>query len=84
MSPQHALFARATAAIAEQGILPKADRPQRSRRSDNRGVEGESCHVPVDPDQPVDIPGTIAEQNASFEAFDPVTGEATTAPGSGS
>jgi hypothetical protein len=44
--------------------------------SDDRGVECEFCHLMVDPDQQVNIPGTTEEQNAPFEAFDPLTGEA--------
>jgi hypothetical protein len=44
--------------------------------SDDRGVECEFCHLLVDPDQQVNIPGTVEQQNAPFEAFDPDTGEA--------
>jgi len=44
--------------------------------SDDRGVECEFCHLLVDPDEPLNIPGTTEEQNAPFEAFDPLTGEA--------
>jgi len=44
--------------------------------SDDRGVECEFCHLMVDPDQPLSIPGTTEEQNTPFEAYDPVTGEA--------
>jgi len=44
--------------------------------SDDRGVECEFCHLLVDPDEPVNIPGTTEEQNPPFEAFDPDTGEA--------
>ncbi|MBD3868933.1 MAG: hypothetical protein IFK94_12465 [Acidobacteria bacterium] len=43
--------------------------------SDDRGVECEFCHLMVDPDQPTNVTGTVEEQNAPFEAFDPVTGE---------
>jgi hypothetical protein len=43
--------------------------------ADDRGVECEFCHLMVDPDEQVNIPGTTEEQNAPFEAFDPVTGE---------
>ena len=43
--------------------------------SDDRGVECEFCHLMVDPDQPVNVPGTVEEQNAPFEAYDPATGE---------
>jgi len=43
--------------------------------SDDRGVECEFCHLMVDPDEQVNIPGTTEEQNAPFEAFDPETGE---------
>jgi hypothetical protein len=44
--------------------------------ADDRGVECEFCHLLVDPDQPVNVPGTVEEQNPPFEAFDPDTGEA--------
>jgi hypothetical protein len=44
--------------------------------SDDRGVECEFCHLLVDPDQPVNVAGTVEEQNAPFEAYDPDTGEA--------
>ncbi len=44
--------------------------------SDDRGVECEFCHLLVDPDQAVNITGTVEEQNSPFEAYDPVTGEA--------
>jgi hypothetical protein len=44
--------------------------------SDDRGVECEFCHLLVDPDLPVNVPGTTEEQNSPFEAYDPVTGEA--------
>jgi hypothetical protein len=44
--------------------------------ADDRGVECEFCHLMVDPDQPLTIPGTTEEQNPPFEAFDPDTGEA--------
>jgi hypothetical protein len=44
--------------------------------ADERGVECEFCHLLVDPDAPVNIPGTTEEQNAPYEAFDPVSGEA--------
>ena len=43
---------------------------------DDRGVECEFCHLLVDPDPASVITGTTPEQNAPFEAFDPVTGEA--------
>lgn len=43
--------------------------------SDDRGVECEFCHLMVDPDQPISIAGTVEEQNAPFEAYDPDTGE---------
>jgi mono/diheme cytochrome c family protein len=43
--------------------------------ADERGVECEFCHLMVNPDQPVNIPGTTEEQNAPFEAFDAGTGE---------
>ncbi len=45
-------------------------------RTDTNGVECEFCHFMVDPDEPTNIPGTVEEQNAPFEAFDPDTGEA--------
>jgi len=44
--------------------------------TDDRGVECEFCHLMVDPDRQVNVPGTVEEQNAPFEAFDPITGEA--------
>lgn len=44
--------------------------------TDDRGVECEFCHLMVDPDSTVNIAGTTEEQNAPYEAFDPVTGEA--------
>lgn len=40
------------------------------------GVECEFCHLLVDPDPPVNVPGTTEVQNPPYEAFDPVTGEA--------
>jgi len=43
--------------------------------SDDRGVECEQCHLQVDPDQPTNVAGTTEEQNAPYEAFDPVTGD---------
>jgi hypothetical protein len=44
--------------------------------AEDRGVECEFCHFLVNPDEPVNIPGTSELQNPPFEAFDPVTGEA--------
>jgi len=43
--------------------------------ADQRGVECEFCHLLVNPDEPVNDPGTIEEQNPPYEAFDPTTGE---------
>lgn len=43
--------------------------------ADVRGVECEACHLMVNPDPPVNIPGTVEEYSAPFEAHDPATGE---------
>jgi hypothetical protein len=44
-------------------------------RDEERSVECEHCHLMVNPDQPVNIPGTVEAQTAPYEAFDPDTGE---------
>ncbi len=44
--------------------------------SETDGVECEFCHLLVDPDPPVNVAGTTEVQNAPFQAYDPVTGEA--------
>ena len=41
-----------------------------SNTADVNGVECEFCHLLVDPDQPLSIPGTTEVQNPPFEAFD--------------
>jgi len=43
--------------------------------TDERGVECEFCHLQVNPDQPLNVTGTVEAQTAPFQAFDPVTGE---------
>ncbi len=43
--------------------------------AEDRGVECEFCHLLVNPDPPVNVTGTVEEQNAPFEAYDPSTGE---------
>ncbi len=42
---------------------------------DERGVECEFCHLLVNPDPAINVPGTVEQQSAPFEAFDPLTGE---------
>ncbi len=41
-----------------------------SNSADVNGVECEFCHLMVDPDQPVSIPGTTEVQTPPFEAYD--------------
>ncbi len=43
--------------------------------ADTEGVECEFCHLQVNPDQPVNIAGTVEQQNGVFTAYDPDTGE---------
>lgn len=42
---------------------------------DDRGVECEACHLMVDPDLTVNVPGTVEVQVAPFLAHNPTTGE---------
>lgn len=41
-----------------------------SATADVNGVECEFCHLMVDPDAPISIPGTTEIQNAPFQAYD--------------
>jgi hypothetical protein len=43
-----------------------------SATADVDGVECEFCHLMVDPDPAVNIPGTTEVQNAPFQAYDPL------------
>ncbi len=42
---------------------------------DTEGVECEFCHLQVNPDQPLNIPGTVEQQNGLYTAYDATTGE---------
>ncbi|MCP3981531.1 MAG: hypothetical protein GY716_19710 [bacterium] len=42
---------------------------------DANGIECEHCHKLVDPDQPVNIAGTVEQQTTPFEAYDSTTGD---------
>jgi hypothetical protein len=43
--------------------------------NDARGVECEFCHLLVDPDQALTVPGTVEVQNSPYLAYDSVTGD---------
>lgn len=46
-----------------------------SSAADTNGVECELCHLLVNPDQPVNVPGTTEAYHAPFEAYESSSGE---------